>query len=333
MGNLVADAMLWKVNEVEDGYQIAFQNGGGLRAPIFAGPVTMGDVLETLPFGNAIATFELTGTHVIMALENGVSQYPAQDGRFAQVSGLKYHFDPTKPAGSRIVSVEVWNGMAYEPLEPNEVYKVVTNDFMRKGGDGYTVFRDYAINPYDFGPALDEALADYFETFSPITPEIEGRIQLMPLSTSTKTVEDDDGDGVASAGELLTYTITLRNTSEEGAAFWLTDTLPVEVAYVPDSLSYNGFPVGTEITITNSVLTAKTVDFPNRPDGGSFTINMPGTIWFRVTVNDPLPAGDEIVNQIELIDQDEYEYNIPPAVIPLVRNYIYLPLVMRAYTP
>jgi 2',3'-cyclic-nucleotide 2'-phosphodiesterase/3'-nucleotidase/5'-nucleotidase len=76
LGNFVAEAMLWEVNStlpISEHYQIAFQNGGGLRAPIDQGSVTVGEVMELLPFGNAIATFELTGTHVISALENGVS--------------------------------------------------------------------------------------------------------------------------------------------------------------------------------------------------------------------------------------------------------------------
>jgi 5'-nucleotidase / UDP-sugar diphosphatase len=334
LGNLVADAMLWKANQVEPtaNYQIAFQNGGGLRAPIMAGTVTMGDVLETLPFGNAIATFELTGTHVIAALENGARRYPVANGGFAQVAGLRYEIDASAPAYSRITNVEVLSGTEYIPLDPDAVYKVVTNDFMRKGGDNYTMFRNYAINPYDFGPALDEALADYFKTFSPITPEIEGRITIAEpnLSTSEKTVVDADGDGMASAGEILTYTITLENTSEESAALWLTDTLPVGVTYVDDSLYYNGFPEGAVITITGNVITARTEDFPNRPDGGSFTINMPGLIRFNVTVNTPLPAGREIVNQIVLRDQVRF-YNIAPATIPLAKTYIYLPLVMRSF--
>ncbi len=182
LGNLVADAMLWKANEVEPGanYQIAFQNGGGLRAPILAGPVSMGDVLETLPFGNAIATFELQGQYVKAALENGARLYPSPNGGFAQVAGLRYTIDPAQPVGSRIVSVEVWNGSGWDPLDMNAMYKVVTNDFMRRGGDNYTVFRDHAVNPYDFGPLLDEALAEYFQNFSPVTPVIEGRVNFTP---------------------------------------------------------------------------------------------------------------------------------------------------------
>jgi 2',3'-cyclic-nucleotide 2'-phosphodiesterase (5'-nucleotidase family)/subtilisin family serine protease len=182
LGNLVADAMLWKANEMEPGanYQIAFQNGGGLRAPILTGPITMGDVLETLPFGNTVATFQLEGQYVIAALENGASRYPSANGGFAQVSGLRYVIDPAQPVGSRITSVEVFNGVDYDPLDPTADYKVVTNDFMRRGGDNYTMFRDYAVDPYDFGPLLDEALADYLGDFSPVTPVIEGRITFVP---------------------------------------------------------------------------------------------------------------------------------------------------------
>ncbi len=181
MGNLVADAMLWGANEAEpDGnYQMAFQNGGGLRAPIMAGEVTMGDILETLPFGNAIATFQLEGTYVKEALENGARRYPDENGGFAQVSGLRYTINADEEVGERISDIEVWNGADWEPLVLTEIYNVVTNDFMRKGGDNYLMFRDHAIDPYDFGPALDEALAEYFREFSPVTPEIEGRITIV----------------------------------------------------------------------------------------------------------------------------------------------------------
>jgi lantibiotic leader peptide-processing serine protease len=182
MGNLVADAMLWMANQAEPGagYQIAFQNGGGLRAPIFTGPVTMGDVLETLPFGNAIATFELQGTYVKAALENGARLYPSANGGFAQVSGLRYTINAGQPAGSRVSNIQVWNGTGWDDLDLNAMYKAVTNDFMRKGGDNYLMFRDFAVNPYDFGPALDEALAEYFKEFSPVTPVIEGRVNIAP---------------------------------------------------------------------------------------------------------------------------------------------------------
>ena len=174
--------MLWKINStlpVTDHYQIVFQNGGGLRAPIDQGSVTVGEVMELLPFGNAIATFELTGTHVISAVENGLSRFQQSgNGRFAQVAGLRYVWDPSKPVGSRLWRVEVRENNQWMPISPTKVYRMVSNDFMRKGGDGYVVFRDYALNPYDFGPALDQAAMDYLMSFpnATYTPFLDGRI-------------------------------------------------------------------------------------------------------------------------------------------------------------
>lgn len=214
LGNLVADAMLWKVNSTlpsgAQPYQIALQNGGGLRAPVTALTVTVGEVLELLPFGNTIATLEITGTHIISALENGLANVTLSgDGRFPQVSGLRYLWDLYRPVGSRVISVEVFNPSTnrFEPLNPSARYRMVTNNFVRQGGDGYTVLRDFAINPYDFGPALDQAVIDYFQQFSPITPTIDGRIRYLrqSLITATNTTLPADGNST------VRITVTLRN--------------------------------------------------------------------------------------------------------------------------
>jgi len=179
MGNIVTDAMLWATQN--DGTQIAVENGGGLRASIEAGDVTMGNVLEVLPFGNTMATFGLKGSDLLLALENGVGRAENPDnegtGRFAQVSGMRYSWDGSKPAGERIVSAEVRGADGeYSPVDPDAVYQLVTNDFNRRGGDDYAVFNDSAINPYDFGSPLDQALADYIAAHSPVDVQIEGRI-------------------------------------------------------------------------------------------------------------------------------------------------------------
>ncbi len=178
MGNLITDAMLWKTKG--EGVQLAIVNGGGIRASIEAGEVTVGDVLTVLPFGNMIATFELTGAEVVQALENGVSraENPENEGtgRFPQVAGLRYSWNPNLPAGSRIISVEVKDAAgSYNPIDPAATYKVASNDFMRNGGDGYEVFVS-ARNPYDFGPSLDQAVQEYIKTFSPVAPEVAGRV-------------------------------------------------------------------------------------------------------------------------------------------------------------
>jgi 5'-nucleotidase len=188
LGNLITDAMI-----AETGAQIALQNSGGIRASIpnedtpedlafdEAATVTLGDVLTVLPFGNLVSTFELSGADLWAALEHSVSraENPENEGtgRFLQVAGLRYTWDGSQEAGSRLVSVEVLNADGeYEPLDLEAVYTVVSNDFLRNGGDGYEMLRDNAIDPYDFGRPLDQVLADYIAANSPVAPEVEGRI-------------------------------------------------------------------------------------------------------------------------------------------------------------
>ena len=169
MGNLVADAMLARVKD--QGIQIAIANGGGLRSSIDAGPVTMGEVLTVLPFQNTLSTFQVKGAVVKEALENGVSQVEEGAGRFAQVAGLTYAFDPSQPAGSRVSDVMV----AGAPLEMDKVYGVVSNDYVRKGGDGYKMFIN-AENVYDFGPDLADVTAEFLAQNGPYKPYTDGRI-------------------------------------------------------------------------------------------------------------------------------------------------------------
>ncbi|CAN7518349.1 LysM peptidoglycan-binding domain-containing protein [Agrobacterium tumefaciens] len=174
MGNLVADATLARVKD--QGVTIAFANSGGLRSSIDAGDVSMGEVLTVLPFQNTVATFQLKGEDIRAALENGVSQIDDGAGRFMQVSGLKYSFDRSKPAGGRVVSVDVKEGDAFVPLDPAKTYIVAANNYVRTGGDGFKVFATKAINAYDFGPNLEEAVAAYITANSPYKPYTDGRI-------------------------------------------------------------------------------------------------------------------------------------------------------------
>ncbi len=185
LGNLITDAM-----RAYSKAQIAITNGGGIRSNVPVGveipadlklaevlKVTQGDVLTVLPFGNLVSTFELKGSDVVAALENGVSQVESGAGRFPQVSGIRFSWDGSKEAGKRIVSVEVLGADgSYSAIDPNATYSLVSNDFMRRGGDGYSVFKDNSTNAYDGGSPLDIVLGDYIKANSPINPEVEGRI-------------------------------------------------------------------------------------------------------------------------------------------------------------
>ncbi len=192
MGDLVADAMLDRVKD--QGVTIAITNGGGLRASIDAGDVSMGEAVTVLPFQNTVATFQLKGSDILVALENGLSQIEEGGGRFPQVAGMKFSFDKSKPVGSRVSVVEVKEGEAYAPLDAAKTYTLVSNNFMRNGGDGYSVFKTNAINAYDYGPGLETVLADYLAANNPYTPKTDGRITEIaaatPAEPSTQTSTD-----------------------------------------------------------------------------------------------------------------------------------------------
>jgi 5'-nucleotidase len=212
MGDLVADALLDRTKS--QGMTIAITNGGGLRSSIDAGPVSMGEVLSVLPFQNTVATFQLKGSDLLAALENGLSQIEEGAGRFPQVSGMKYSFDRSKPAGSRIVSVEVKEGDAFVPLDPEKTYGIVSNNYMRAGGDGYAVFAKSAVNPYDFGPNLELVVADYLAAHRPYKPATDGRITEVkaaaPATAETATDTNETAakstEGAATTGEAASGT-------------------------------------------------------------------------------------------------------------------------------
>lgn len=175
MGNVVTDAMLARLADQD--IAIAITNGGGLRASIGAGTATMGDVLTVLPFQNTLATMRLSGADIVASLESGVSAIEEGAGRFPQVSGLRFTFDPSvAPNSGRVSAVEVREGDAWVPIDPAKMYGVATNNFMRNGGDGYALFATNAQDAYDYGPGLEEVLAEYLSNNEPYTPVIDGRI-------------------------------------------------------------------------------------------------------------------------------------------------------------
>ena len=174
MGNLVAEAMLDRVADL--GVAIAIANSGRLRTSIEARDVTMGDVLTVLPFQNTLSTFKVTGQTVIDALENGVSQIEEVKGRFPQVAGLRFSFDMSiAPNKGRISSVMVMQDGRWQAIDPSALYYLVSNNYVRGGGDGYRMFGN-AQDVYDFGPDLADVVADYLAKRPDYTAFTDGRI-------------------------------------------------------------------------------------------------------------------------------------------------------------
>jgi 5'-nucleotidase / UDP-sugar diphosphatase len=174
LGNLITDAYRWETDS-----DIAIMNGGGIRANIDTGDITFGEVLEVLPFGNTVATMDIDGASIVAALENGVSTILLNDagqvqragaaGRFPQVSGLRYGYDPTLEPGSRITFVEVLqdNG-SYAPIDEAAIYSLTVLNFMATGGDGYTVLAENGQNVYLYGRLDYDPVIDYLGVISPV---------------------------------------------------------------------------------------------------------------------------------------------------------------------
>jgi 5'-nucleotidase len=177
LGNLIADGMVWKTKGA--GVQIALQNGGGIRASIPKGPITVGKVYEVLPFGNTLVVMDLKGKEILAALENGVSQWEQGAGRFLQVSGLRYAFDLARPAGSRVVRVEVKTEKGFAPLDLEATYRVVVNNFIANGGDGFTVLKEAQGYRVDTGFSDAESFMDYLKELKVVEAQVEGRIEVL----------------------------------------------------------------------------------------------------------------------------------------------------------
>lgn len=176
LGDLIADIMLLSMEEVTRAHgahgdreiDCCLICGGALRGDTVFGPgkITLGNVLEVLPFEDPVVLVELTGKDIWDALENGFSAYPRQEGRFPQVSGLSVVWDSSRPPGNRVISVNMLENLTtdvacsqYEfhpgegdtervlmhrkeprvraPLSLDKKYLVVTRQYLAEGNDGY----------------------------------------------------------------------------------------------------------------------------------------------------------------------------------------------------
>ena len=201
MGDLVTNAMLDRVRD--QGITAALINGGALRASIKAGEVTMGDVLVVLPFQNTVATFQMKGSDLRSALENGVSQIEKGGGRYPQVAGIKFTTDMARPAGQRITKVDMQDtGKNWQPLDDNKLYSIAATDYLRTGGDGYDMIAQKAEKAYDYGPSLDQVVAEYLQAHSPYAGDAQPAAKTTEAPVP-KTYIIKKGDSYWSVAETL----------------------------------------------------------------------------------------------------------------------------------
>ncbi len=176
LGDFAADAILWAAKEaLGDQVVAAVTNGGGIRASIPAGDITMNDMKTVFPFGNEVSVLELRGAELLEALEAATSAAPKALGAFPQVSGMVFSVDTTVPyengeqypdstyyapakPGSRVSIVTIGG----QPFDLEALYLIATNDFTAAGGDTYYAFRyPNATSGYKTGVALEDALVNY----------------------------------------------------------------------------------------------------------------------------------------------------------------------------
>ncbi|CAM3131303.1 5'-nucleotidase C-terminal domain-containing protein [Filibacter tadaridae] len=179
LGNVITDGMLAKAKTYNSKVIMALQNGGGIRTAIDEGPITVGEVIQVLPFGNTLATMEVSGAELKEAFETSLRVYPNENGGFLHVSGAKVEFDSSKPTGERVVSIKYKNDDGtFTEIQDAEKYSIATNAFTAKGGDGYDVFKKaYAEGRVtDLGLSDWENFAEHLKSLGDVDPKIEKRI-------------------------------------------------------------------------------------------------------------------------------------------------------------
>jgi 5'-nucleotidase/UDP-sugar diphosphatase len=171
IGNLITDAM--RVSSQADA---AVVNGGSIRAGKVYPPgsaITRRDVLAEMPFNNKIVLVDISGRELRRGIENGLAQMPNSGGRFPQVSGMTVEADLHRPVGDRITAMTVGGA----PLDEARIYRVAVNDFLARGGDNYTMFRDAkALLPVEDAPLLANAVMVHVRRLGEVRTSVEGRL-------------------------------------------------------------------------------------------------------------------------------------------------------------
>lgn len=219
LGNLVTDAIYeYGQTGFSNKTSLAVTNGGGLRASIAKDkPVTKGDIIAVLPFGNIVSQITVTGQQIwdmftkslsanvqtnketgeIVLDERGLPLFEASGG-FLHISGAMVFYDPTLPVEKRLLAVEIWNPETneYDSIDLEKTYYLATNDFLAAGGDGYTMLG----GAREEGPSMDSVFADYLKT-----ADLSEYAEVNPISRiiPVNSTLDTDGDGFIDFVEVL----------------------------------------------------------------------------------------------------------------------------------
>lgn len=180
LGNFLADAYRARLKT-----DVALLNSGSIRSnqTYAAGPITRKDVSSILQFAGPVLKVEVSGKVLRHALENGVSRIGEESGRFPQVSGLRFSYDPAKPVGSRVIKISVNN----QPLNESKVYTLAVPAYLvQKGGDDYSMLKGVKIlNDLQEAPTDSQIVQDAIQQAKTIAPKVEGRIQAIGVKAGS----------------------------------------------------------------------------------------------------------------------------------------------------
>ncbi|MFC7135579.1 bifunctional metallophosphatase/5'-nucleotidase [Halobaculum litoreum] len=221
-GNLITDAMRERT-----GADVAITNAGGIRsnAVYGPGPITGGDVFNTLPFANTLVTVELTGEELVETLASQVITLESDTGRAfgeeisQQVSGVRFEWVPHEGVDERVRDVRVGG----EPLDPEATYEVAVNSFIAAGGSGYPLADKPRVAETDV--LLATAVVEYLDARGTVAPTVEGRMQRVDRDLPDASVTVDGNgkvvarfDTPADAESVATDTVAVRSPDGERVA-------------------------------------------------------------------------------------------------------------------
>ncbi len=295
LGNAVTDALYaYGQTGFSNKTSLAVTNGGGLRATIAKDqPVTKGDIIAVLPFGNIISQITVTGQQIADMFakslsatlqadketgapvldENGLPLMEASGG-FLHISGAQVFYDTTLPADQRVLLIGILNPETglYEELDPTKTYYLATNDFLAAGGDGYTMLG----GAREEGPSMDSVFADYLKTADlSVYEEVNPNSRLVSVNSTL----DTDGDNYPDYIEVLAETDPndVKSNPETVLEEENTSTTKEEDKVLSDTRQNSATPKpDTKTGVAGKTATKETTSLPNTGETSSLAISLFG---------------------------------------------------------
>jgi 5'-nucleotidase / UDP-sugar diphosphatase len=227
IGDLICDALFDA--GIENGVTISIQNRGGIRGGLNQGPISLEAVRELLPFPNTLVIATVTGKTLTSALENCVKDvgtaFPG--GKFLDVHGIRFAWDPTLPGGKRIVYACAQNKEGnYEAIAPDDLYRLAVNSFTFKGGEEFD-FTD-AKDVIDTGLRLSTVFENYLKKVKKVTPQVPSRIVRVSSNIAARKKEAGR-DVIAVDYPVPDSEVSVITGTDRGVSFLpRTGTVPLE---------------------------------------------------------------------------------------------------------